>query len=786
MKMVERSLEGNLREGWVAAVLVAVLLLSLTGSLAAAEWTEGMSALSFGALAGMAFALLVVRVRLNGWLAFLAMLVVDLPASIYFTGGLLPEHTTWNEKVMIVETRVGEFLYRVLQGGIGNDAFIFVLWTTLVSFLIGYVAGWFVFGRDQPWGAILPAGLGLLINLTYAPAQSPTYLLMFLFAGLLLLVRTNLVTRQREWRQASIGYSSDIGIDFLMYGLVFSGLFLVAAWIVPPTAPGPGWLGGFADVVYRPWNDMTEQFGRMFSTLRTVERANPTTYFGQSLALGGPVRLGDQPVMDIASPTGRYWRATLFDRYTGVGWVSTANDNARLAPNDTRVSLPVYGLRQEITQTVTVLFPDGDLIVGSAQPVRLSLASDVRYSVARESETAVYFDIVTIRADHRLQPNTQYEIVSSISRADEGSLRRASSEYPAWIRDRYLQLPDSLPSRVTNLARQITLGATNNYDRARLIEAWLRANITYNDAVNPPPAGRDGVDYTLFDSRQGYCNYYASAMAVLARSVGIPARVASGYTLGAQDGEIYHVKESDAHSWPELFFPDYGWVEFEPTSSKPAIDRPAATGDPNDVTTVPDTGATAANPGAGHDEDLQDAESLRGSRGLLPSANAGPSPVLIAGGAVLGLALVLGVVALIAQGVWLVQTRHLSPVSRAFEDMFRFTRWLGLRDALRRSQTPYEQAEALKQELPRVQEPIDRVSTLYVQERYRPQPLSPAERAETGRLTGQVRRELGRGIVRRAFFAFWLPLRQAASDAAQTRLGRWVRLRLESLRSKDR
>ena len=111
-------------------------------------------------------------------------------------------------------------------------------------------------------------------------------------------------------------------------------------------------------------------------------------------------------------------------------------------------------------------------------------------------------------------------------------------------------MPDTLPQRGALACAKITAAASNNYDKAWLIEVYLRRNISYNDEVNAPPPGRDGVDYILFDSREGYCNYYAAAMAVLARAVGIPSRVASGYTLGEFDGSIYHIKESDAHSWP--------------------------------------------------------------------------------------------------------------------------------------------------------------------------------------------------------------------------------------------
>src|SRR4029078_7077610 len=113
------------------------------------------------------------------------------------------------------------------------------------------------------------------------------------------------------------------------------------------------------------------------------------------------------------------------------------------------------------------------------------------------------------------------------------------------------------------------------YDKARAIETYLREHITYNDSVQAVPAGLDGVDYFLFERPEGYCNYYASAMAVLARSIGIPARIASGYAVGsASDDGFYHISEANAHFLPELYMGELGWVEFEPTASQPEISRP--------------------------------------------------------------------------------------------------------------------------------------------------------------------------------------------------------------------
>ncbi len=106
---------------------------------------------------------------------------------------------------------------------------------------------------------------------------------------------------------------------------------------------------------------------------------------------------------------------------------------------------------------------------------------------------------------------------------------------------------------------------------------YLRKNISYNDQIDAPPDGVDPVHYTLFVTQEGYCNYYASAMAIMLRSQGVPSRVVSGYAQGEYDetSQSYRVRANNAHTWVEVYFPQYGWIQFEPTASLPLIDRPA-------------------------------------------------------------------------------------------------------------------------------------------------------------------------------------------------------------------
>ena len=180
-------------------------------------------------------------------------------------------------------------------------------------------------------------------------------------------------------------------------------------------------------------------------------------------------------------------------------------------------------------------------------------------------------DVVSlnVRGDRSSEP---YQMTVLLSQAKADALRSAGTAYPGWVADRYLQLPSNMPGRVKELADQIAKGAATAYDKAKAIETYLRNSYEYSLSIDPPSYNRDAVDYFLFTAKKGYCDYFASAMAVMLREEGVPARIITGYAPGEkeQDGS-YLVRERDAHSWPAAYFPGYGWIDFEPTPSRPLL-----------------------------------------------------------------------------------------------------------------------------------------------------------------------------------------------------------------------
>ena len=289
-------------------------------------------------------------------------------------------------------------------------------------------------------------------------------------------------------------------------------------------------------------------------------------------------------------------------------------------------------------------------------------------------------------------------------------------------------------------------GATNPFDQAVAITQWLRDHITYDQNIDAPPTNVEPVDYLLFTSRRGYCNYYASAEVILLRSLGIPARLAGGFNQGKCDAATgtYHVLEENAHAWPEVFFPNYGWVEFEPTASEAPLVRPESLS-----ASTTDTGSDEPpvddleNGRTTHEENLQ-----RGDDSTVPAPSQTPilliwlaripwTAVLVTL-AVVALAVVaagllslraglIGLENLGRPGRWLMsrQGRVLpSAVGLVYMQLERVANWLGLSSNL--STTPFERSAALSLAMPVAQPGFETITAEYVAEQYSARPADSA------------------------------------------------------------
>jgi transglutaminase-like putative cysteine protease len=297
---------------------------------------------------------------------------------------------------------------------------------------------------------------------------------------------------------------------------------------------------------------------------------NPRGYFGFSphvdLRLRG--RLDETVVMRVRANRQFNWRALVFDTYTGSGW---RTKDPRLHQIDG--NSPPLGLvhRQDeflsyherdirVTQTFYIDVEQPNVIFAAP------LADRIYITTGR-----LYLDRYgAMRLPGTLKPGTIYSVVSRAFVPSAARLRAAAGPTPGHIRDRYLSLPE-MPARVAALAQDLVAGHATTYDRVMAVNRHLWTNYRYDLSIPSQRTTGDAVDYFLFEERRGYCEQFASAMAVLLRAAGIPARLVTGYgpgTLNPVTG-LLEVRNSDAHAWVEVFFPGVGWVEFEPTPGFP-------------------------------------------------------------------------------------------------------------------------------------------------------------------------------------------------------------------------
>jgi transglutaminase-like putative cysteine protease len=248
-----------------------------------------------------------------------------------------------------------------------------------------------------------------------------------------------------------------------------------------------------------------------------------------------------------------YWHVASFDRYTGEGWVRSGESTAYAGPLD-----PPPGKTTPLRQTYFVETRDRTM-PAAWKPVATFDAMTERTRVTSTGG----FDPKT-----PLEAGESYSVVSQVLDADPARLRGAGTAYPRHVTDRYLQLPESTPSRLRRKAHEIVGERTGPYDAARAIEGWLETNKSYSLEVDSPNG--DAADAFVFGMDRGYCVHYATAMAVLLRTLGVPVRFVNGYTPGERVAENrWVVRGLDSHTWVAIYVPGAGWVPFDPTPADP-------------------------------------------------------------------------------------------------------------------------------------------------------------------------------------------------------------------------
>lgn len=753
-------------EGWTSFLLLMLMLLSVVWSVRAAEWTDGLAILQWIAMGAMWLGLLFAHARrVPGIVAHLVSLVVGAAwvtamLLVVFSPPLVPPYLVPSGQTLLMRVhmmyqQVWNWLLDPNEAGVWLSNFMFVVTLAVLSWLLSYFSTWFVLRSHWVWGAIVPTGLACLLNIYYGPPRLVIYFVLYCLFSLLLLVRMHVYLRQKMWRKAAVNYNLDVDLTFLRDGFLITLLALFLAWSIPAVARSPK-LADFWAKFEGPWHEVQTRWNRLFTSLN-YQGPSTLVRFGRTMSLGGAVNLSNVPVLEVWADEPHYWRAVAYDRYTGSGWVNTDDLEWTLQPNDSRLAnaMPYLKMQKEITYTIRMLESGEDILFFTGHLLRVSQFAWARAAYLSPPEV-VMVRIVTaaedltltggtpmpvvhlstvqtkeevfvsmLRALKPLRRNQNYTVVSLVSTATANQLRAAGTDYPEWLKQRYLQLPPTLPERVRLLSQEIVKDAATPYDQALAIQNYLR-NITYDQYINPPPAGRDVVDWFLFENRRGYCDYYATAMAVMCRAVGIPARVSQGYTSGeyVSASRSYRVRQLDAHAWPEVYFPGYGWIEFEPTSSEPLIVRPEDTA----LSTLPGLDLFAGGQQEAQEEKFGRDELFEGEETVDITLAQGKSweSRLLYGALVL--VMILACVLLTSILWWFHSLRGLGAAARIYEQMLRLGGFIGVTH--RRHQTPTEYGDSLAVMLPEVQGAIRYVVSCYVKERFGKRELTETEEKE--------------------------------------------------------
>ncbi len=299
--------------------------------------------------------------------------------------------------------------------------------------------------------------------------------------------------------------------------------------------------------------------------------------FSERVTLGeiGTIKESNTLVMKVAVdappdklPPDLKWRGIALDHFDGKAW-----DRGAVPPRTRIPTQAGYFKLQDFARgtdiRVQTFFAEpisSDLVFGSYK--MLAVSSDLGL-LERDALDNVY----------SLSPRTspiRYTVVSDVTRPDPKLFSSDSGVLPGDVQACCLDLP-RLDSRISTLAHQVTAGVAEPYDKARALETYLRGNYGYSLELKGMPDSADPLAMFLFGVRRGHCEYFATAMAVMLRQVGIPSRLVNGFRAGDYNHLSNHwtVRQHDAHSWVEAYFPPYGWVEFDPTPGEPARRRPA-------------------------------------------------------------------------------------------------------------------------------------------------------------------------------------------------------------------
>ncbi|MFZ0544557.1 MAG: transglutaminase domain-containing protein [Candidatus Promineifilaceae bacterium] len=570
------------KDGWLPLLLILGIGSTVVSAVLDANWVPEDGIVIWVVVLGLILGITVAKRPISSLPAWLLLVGYGIAITVILLAHLLPppevlstgaesDLTYIRQNLILFGDRAGGWLQAVVEGESSEETIVFAFGLGLLSWLLITYTAWATYRRHNPLNGLILIGLALGFNILYSNAIIWT-LAVFIGLSVLLIAAIHMVDMHQVWDQQRVDYPTGINIELMMAGGGVALVLLIFSFAIPAI----NIKAITRAFVNRPSVQQAEEtLGRVFAGVnytqenlpgRELERASGGGgSLPRSFLLGNPPELAETLVM-TATVQGEeaaenanwpiHWRAYSYDIYTGRGWAVSNERQETIGPGEP-LAIPAVESPRILTQSVHWL-------LGNTR-TRYTLGLPLRFDQTVTAYWRGLSDLSQVRGG-----GTVYAAESQVINAAPADLQAATlAGVPETILARYTALPDNVPDRIYQLAAEAAADSSGPYDQTKAIEAFLR-QYPYSLDVPLPPSNQDLVDFFLFNLQTGYCDYYASAMVVMARSLGIPARFATGFLAQMPDEKgVQTVYALNAHSWAEIYFAGYGWVEFEPTAAFP-------------------------------------------------------------------------------------------------------------------------------------------------------------------------------------------------------------------------